>query len=148
MPTGNFIVMTPLGVDGLSTNAVSYQFEPDNDISTETHNRTAVWRCQIDFYGDSAQEFANIISTMFRSDYSCEWFRRNTVDNAQPQITPLFSTNPKQTTMINGEDQWENRWTCELHSQIPASVVLPQQFMESIEVGLVEVDTKFPPENA
>ncbi|HFF9119477.1 TPA: hypothetical protein ACGFAU_004514 [Yersinia enterocolitica] len=148
MPTGDFIVMTPLGVDGLSTNAVSYQFDPDNDINTETHNRTTVWRCQLDFYGDSAQEFANTIAMIVRSDYSCEWFRRNSAETGSPLITPLFCTDPKQTAMINGEDQWENRWTCDLHAQIPASVVVPQQFMESVSIGLVEIDAKFPPENA
>lgn len=147
MPTGDFIVMTPLGVDGLSTNAVSYQFDPDSDTNTETHNRTTVWRCQLDFYGDSAQEFANTIATISRSDYSCEWFRRYKAETGNPLITPLFCTDPKQTAMINGEDQWENRWTCDLHAQIPASVVVPQQFMTNASVRADSVDAKFPPEN-
>jgi len=146
MPTGDFIVMTPLGVDGLSTNAVSYQFNPDNDISTETHNRTTVWRCQLDFYGNSAQEFANIISTIVRSEYSCTWFRRYATESSNPLITPLFCTDPKQTAMINGEDQWENRWTCDFHAQIKTSVVVPQQFMTNARVRADSVDAKFPPE--
>jgi len=147
MAAGNFIVMTPLGVDGLSTNAVSYQFDPDNGISTETHRRTALWRCQLDFYGDSAQEFANIISTIYRTDYTCEWFRRSSAERNLPLIIPVFATDPKQMTMINGEAQWENRWTCDVHSQIPSAVIVPQRFMTNASVTANLIDANYPPEN-
>ena len=49
--------------------------------------------------------------------------------------------------MINGEDQWENRWTCEFYANIPAVVSVPQQFMTNARVRGDSIDAKYPPEN-
>lgn len=149
MPIGDFIIMTPLLTSGLSTNLVTWQFEPDNNISQETHQRVTEWRCQLDFYGDSAQENANIIATITRSEYACQWFRDFALSSSGNGVTisPIICTDPKQTSMINGEDVWQNRWTCEFHAQIPADVVVPQAFMTAATVRADSVDSKFPPEN-
>lgn len=149
MPTGNFAMMTPLGIDGLSTNSITYQFDESASVSSETHNRVALWRVQLDFYGDSAQENVNVISTITRSDYACQWFRdfANSSNGTDIPLNPVFCSDPKQTSMINGEDQWENRWTCDFHAQIPAAVTVPQQFMTMANVRADSVDAKFPPEN-
>lgn len=150
MPDGNYVIMTPLGIDGLSTNSISYQYTTGADSGTETHKRTAIWRCQLDFYGDAAQDYANIIFTLSRSDYACQWFRdfSESTSNAPPLITPLYCKDPIQTTMVNGEDQWENRWTCDFYAQIPVDVSVTQYFMTSANVRADSVDAKFPPESA
>jgi hypothetical protein len=144
MPKGDFAVMTPIH-SGLSTTRVRYQF--DGTAGSETHSRVTEWRCQIDFYGNNAQENATTISTITRTDYSCEWFRRYSNDNGYPLLVPVFCSDPKQTAMINGEDQWENRWTCEFFANIPAAVTVPQQFMTNASVLADSVGAKYPPEN-
>ncbi|MDU7377831.1 MAG: hypothetical protein E7L09_05590 [Enterobacteriaceae bacterium] len=145
MPKGDFAVMTPIHSQGLSTTRVRYQF--DGTAGSETHSRVTEWRCQIDFYGNNAQENATTISTITRTDYSCEWFRRYSNDNGYPLLVPVFCSDPKQTAMINGEDQWENRWTCEFFANIPAAVTVPQQFMTNASVLADSVGAKYPPEN-
>ena len=147
MPKGDFIIMTPMATDSMSTNAVAYRFNPQSNVSEEVHTRTSVWRCQLDFYGPSAQENARIIATLYRSDYSCEWFRRNKAEKGLALLSPLYSTDPHQTTMINGEQQYENRWTCDIQTQIPSDIIVPQQFMTNASVTANLIDANYPPEN-
>ncbi|CAI1839791.1 Uncharacterised protein [Serratia grimesii] len=143
MPVSDFCTMTPLGVNGLSTNRYSYTDPGTVTGGSQQTTRTNVWRCQLDFYGETAQSNSLIVATMVRSEYAVEQFKSMGYD-----IRPLYSGEPHQTTMINGEQQYESRWTLDFSAQVNAVITTPMQFMDIIDIGLVEVDTKFPPENA
>lgn len=141
MPIGDFVTMTPMFITGLSTNRVSYN-DPGIGQGSEQTQRSNQWRCQLDFYGNSAQDMAAIVGTMIRSEYASEWFRQNNMP-----VTPLYAGEPHQTTMINAEQQYENRWTLDFIAQFNAVIATPLDFMDSIQVGIVAADLKFPPEN-
>lgn len=141
MPIGDFVTMTPMFITGLSTNRVSY-YDPGAGKGSEQTQRSNQWRCQLDFYGNSAQDMAAIVGTMIRSEYATEWFRQNNMP-----VTPLYAGEPHQTTMINAEQQYENRWTLDFIAQFNAVIATPLDFMDSIQVGIVAADLKFPPEN-
>ncbi|MCU5775122.1 hypothetical protein N5923_23310 [Erwiniaceae bacterium BAC15a-03b] len=139
----NFIVMTPLGQIGLSTNRVQYD---DNGIAGEGKQltqRSTQWPCQIDCYGEKASAYASIIGTLIRSDHACEWFKEY-----GPVLTPLYCSDPRQTAMINGEQQYEDRWTLDFIGQFNPVVTTPRDFMDNITVGVIAADLKYPPENA
>lgn len=141
MPNTDFITMTPMFITGLSTNRVSYS-DPGTGQGSEQTQRSNQWRCQLDFYGNSAQEMAAIVGTMIRSEYATDWFRQNNMP-----VTPLYAGEPHQTTMINAEQQYENRWTLDFIAQFNAVIATSLDFMDSIQVGIVAADLKFPPEN-
>lgn len=142
MPKGDFIIMTPMRHVGLSTNRVQFD---DNGVygdGKELTQRSIQWPCQIDCYGENAADNATIIGTMIRSEYACEWFR-----SQNSPLSPLYCTDPHQTTMINGEQQYESRWTMDFTGQFNPTITTPQYFMDTIEVGLVPTDLQSPPEN-
>lgn len=141
MPIGDFVTMTPMFITGLSTNRVGYN-DPGAGQGSELTQRSNQWRCQLDFYGNSAQEMAAIVGTMIRSEYATNWFRQNNMP-----VTPLYAGEPHQTTMINAEQQYESRWTLDFIAQFNAVIATPLDFMDSIQVGIVAADLKFPPEN-
>ncbi|WP_160286392.1 phage neck terminator protein [Pseudomonas knackmussii] len=134
MPTGAFVMMTPLFIDGLSTNVVTY--DAANDERHDT--RTTQFRVQLDVYGPGASANSNIIATLFRSEYATDLM-------ASGPLQPFYATEPKQNVMTNSEAQYEDRWTFELYMQFNPTVTSPQQFADALQIGLVEVDTKFPP---
>lgn len=142
MPIGDFITMTPMFITGLSTNRVAYS-DSGTGIGSELTQRSNQWRCQLDFYGNSAQEMAAIVGTMIRSEYSANWFRQNNMP-----VTPLYAGEPHQTTMINAEQQYESRWTLDFIAQFNAVVTTPLYFFDEIEVTAIAADLKYPPENA
>lgn len=141
MPNQDFVTMTPMFITGLSTNRVGYN-DPGVGQGSELTQRSNQWRCQLDFYGNSAQEMAAIVGTMIRSEYSTNWFRQSNMP-----VTPLYAGEPHQTTMINAEQQYESRWTLDFIAQFNAVIATPLDFMDSIQVGIVAADLKFPPEN-
>lgn len=139
----NFVIMTPLGQVGLSTNRVKYDDNGMYGQGKQQTQRSTQWPCQIDCYGERASEFASIIGTLIRSDYACEWFSGN-----GPVLSPLYCSEPKQTAMVNGEQQYEDRWTLDFIGQYNPIVSTPLDFMDNITVGIVAADLKYPPENA
>lgn len=142
MPIGDFVTMTPMFITGLSTNRVAYN-DLGSGVGSEMTQRSGQWRCQLDFYGRTAQEMASVVGTMIRSEYSASWFRQN----SHP-ITPLYAGEPHQTTMINAEKQYENRWTLDFMAQVNAVITTPLYFFDNIEVTAIAADLKYPPENA
>lgn len=141
MPKGGFITMTPLFLTDLSTSAVNYEYDGVSDYGRAELLRVDEWQCQLDFYGDQAQNNASIFSRIARSEFACTWFRENA-----NVLVPLYSGPPRQTSMINGEKQWESRWTLEFHANPLIVVSVPQQFMTGADVISQPVDVRFPPE--
>ena len=130
MPLSDFVTITPMFISGLSTNRVGYN-DPGFGQGSELTQRSNQWRCQLDFYGNSGQEMAAIVGTMIRSEYASEWFRQNNMP-----VTPLYAGEPHQTTMINAEQQYENRWTLDFIAQFNAVIATPLDFMDSIQAAL------------
>jgi len=140
MPLGSFITMTPISTEGLSTNHTSYHDTGVSGTGTQMNSRTTLWRCQLDCYGDDAQDMANIIATLWRSPYACENLTTDTLN-----IQPLYAGEPHQTTMINAEQQFENRWTVDVMLQFNPVITVPQDFADQLVIGLVEIGAKYPP---
>lgn len=139
MPTGTFACMTTLRVMGLSTNKVVW----DSVNNLEANSRSTEWVCQIDFYSDDTGPAVNnawSFAQLARTSYAFDFFV------ARPgQIQTLYATDPINTTMINSEAQYQERYTLEFHAQFNPVVTTPLAFADTLTVGLIEVDAKFPP---
>jgi hypothetical protein len=140
MPYGSFTTMTTLFLTGLSTNRASYT-DTGLGTGTENNSRSTRWDVQLDFYGDGALDRAVAVSTLIRTDFACTWFK----DHGDV-IQPLYAGEPKQTSMVNGEQQYEQRWTVDFVAQLNPVVQTPMDFADQLNIGLAEVDATFPPE--
>lgn len=136
MPTGNFLTMTSLGTTGLSTDKATYQ----PLASTQTHTRSTRWDVQLDFYGPSAADNANLIATLMKSDYAC-----GQIEASGLSMDPLYAEEPRQIPFVNAENQYEKRWTVQCALQFNPTVVVSQQFATSLEVIPANIDVVFPP---
>ena len=137
MPVGEFVVLTPITITGLSTNVVDY----NRTNGQRLDRRASQIRVQIDCFGASAMEMAEKIFILSRSEVGCDYFLSAGID-----MQPLYSDDPKQTSMVNGERQYENRWTLEFYAQVNPTVTTPQDFAEELHfgaTGIKEVDRTF-----
>ena len=135
-PTGPYVEMTPMTAVGMSTNRQTF----DPDAGTQGDSRSTSWACQLDFYGDGAFDNASLVATMVRSSYACTFLATYGFG-----MQPLYAGDPHQTSMINGEQQYEDRWTMDFTAQYNPTITTPMQFAASLDVGVVEVSTAFPP---
>jgi hypothetical protein len=107
-------------------------------ISTKLQQTDVV--IQLDVHGPNASDNAQVISTVLRDDYACEFFTASGY-----AVQPLFTEDPRQVPFINAEQQYEYRWMVEAHLQASQIVTLPQAFAEALVIGLINVDVVYPP---
>lgn len=96
------------------------------------------WVVQVDVHGPNSADNTRIIESLFRSEYATDFFDQQTI-----QIAPLFAETPKQTPFLNSEQQYEYRWTIDLHLQINPIVNSPQQFADQLKITLIPVEETY-----
>lgn len=92
---------------------------------------------QIDVHGPASGDNAQTISTAFRDEYGVSLF-------AGTGITPLYCEDPRQMPFTTAADQFEDRWTIDVHMQADPSIAVPAQFTDAVSVATVSVDATFP----
>lgn len=101
---------------------------------TATQSGEAV--LQLDVHGPNSSDFAQIITTLFRDEFAVQAFAA--INSA---IAPLFADDARQMPFTDGEQQYENRYIIEAHMQVNQTVTVSQQFSDTLDLDLVNVDT-------
>ena len=135
MPKDAFISMTPLSQGRLSTNVSTYD-DPTPTTGSKSVQQAIKYAIQIDCYGPLSSDWAATLSTMLRDEISC--------DAMGPTVQPLYADDPTQAALVNGEEQYEQRWIFKALLQYNPVVSSPMQFFDAASVALVEVDAKYP----
>lgn len=102
-----------------------------------TKEQSTEFVMQADVHGPSSGDNAQTISTLFRDGYAVDQ-----LDSTG--VTPLYADEPRQMPFITGADQYEDRWSVDLHMQIKPVVTVPQEYADSVDMTLVDVDVAFP----
>lgn len=125
MPRGPFVGLTPILALALSTNV-------KGPIANEAQGTTrpSELTVQVDVYGPASAEQAATLSILLRDNYACEYFAER-----NPAVAPLFASDARQLPLVNGEDQYEDRWTFEAVLQFNPSIVVPQQSANTLSVN-------------
>lgn len=106
-------------------------------VRTINHLQSMDFGIQADIYGESAGDWAAIISTLWTTADACTFL-------SEYDIAPLTSDDPKRLGYVSGENQYIQRWVVTLHLQYNPSVALGQDFMSEVEVDLINVDATYP----
>lgn len=129
MPLGDFIALTPKTAVPLETNTDSYT------ATTKTVERRTQYTIQVDCYGQLASDRALTIATLLRDSYAVDQFAALGFD-----VTPLYAGDATQMPLIDGEEQYEQRWTFDAVLQVNATITLPESTADTLTVGLVPAD--------
>ncbi|VVE07492.1 phage neck terminator protein [Pandoraea terrigena] len=145
-PTGpNFVQFWMIGTARLSTNWNEYvgntQPAPAPQDGKMQARKGVEARVQIDFYGPAAEEYADMVSTLWRDPYGCDAFAA-----INPEIQPLHADDAKNMPIVNGESQYEQRFMVEALLQINPVTTVPQDFAEELAIEeFINVDAAYPP---
>lgn len=135
-PQGGFIAMTATAQSRLSTNVSSYN-DPVTAPGTRTIGKSAAYTVQLDCYGPESSEWAAIIESMWRDEYACE--------QLGPTMQPLYCDEPRQLPVVDGEQEYEQRWMVSAVLQFNPDVTVTQEFADGFTVTAISVDAEFPP---
>ena len=137
MPPGgsDFVIMSPTNRNRLSFNVTDHP-----TTNTETNTSSFDYSVQFDCYGPNAGVIANILND--------SWYSNQTFELFKPQgLAPLWIDEPRFIPLINGEQQYENRWTMQIHVQAKPSITDSQQSASTVTInptGIINVDAKYP----
>lgn len=134
LPQGPVVVITPLMQTAMDVPVTVY----DRNKGSAGKQQAKDWRVQLDIYGDNAADMAAMLATVFRADVPFDWLAEHGY-----AVRPLYAEDPRNMAFVNDAMNYEARWMLEVHLQANPITALPQQFAQSLHVGLVEVDTKF-----
>lgn len=98
---------------------------------------------QFDIHGKEATTcagYAQMLSTILRDEFGVM-----RIAELNPHVAVLHADAPIQMHFANDQQQNEYRWILEAYFEVEQFVLVPQQFADSVVVGLIEVDTVYPP---
>ena len=133
MPKGGFVAMNNVGMTRLSFNVDNYDaYAQRKFILTPVR-----YEMQLDFYGSDAQTWAFETQALFRDQYATDIFPTN--------IQPLYADDPVQIPLIDGEQQYEQRWKITASLQYNPILTTNQQSSWFATVNLAPIDQTFKP---
>lgn len=137
---------------GTPGGAGTYGVAPAQTVTSQTLSaggkqvqQAMIVNIRLDFHSDNdtdSGDMATTVSTLLRDEFGVAQFAGQ---SPQYGVVPLYTSDPRQTPFFNDQQQVENRWVVEAILQANVVVSVPQQFADSVSLGLVEVDAAFPP---
>jgi hypothetical protein len=89
---------------------------------------------------NTSADMAQVVAQMIRDPYGVAY-----INGQNAAVTPLYAGQPRQVPYMNAEDMFEFRWIVECILQANVTITgLPQAFVTSAALTLVDVDAVFP----
>lgn len=145
MPNGNYVIMTFIGpLLGLHKGARSVSWVAGaSNPGQEIMVRSAEAVVQLDFYGPLAHDQASLVELLVSTQSNFDYFQKQ-YENGGPDMQPLFADGVKNLSLINGEGQFESRWSFDLHFQYNPNITVALDFMLAVDVKALSVESQFP----
>lgn len=134
MPARQFVCMTATLITPHRTPVQSWEGLAPDAISIE---QGITLRMQLDCYGPISADWAAIFSAILRTEQA--------LDVLGPSVASLFAEPPMQAALVNGEEQYEERWIVGAILQYNPVISVPQEFADALEIDLINVDERYPP---
>lgn len=134
----NFVLVTELSRRRLGTTVTDWDMSVSSNPTVLSYIEAVEIREQLDFYGIGASDNAQVFATLFRSEYATNYM-------GSTGLMPDFCTDAIQAPFISGESQFQDRWILNATFDANITVVATQDFADTVTIGIIEVDTKYPP---
>lgn len=117
----NFVTMWPVARTQLATTVHRWDTVGNRDNIA----RPTSFDVQLDIHGPNSEDNAQVVSTLLRDAWGVSFFRPFNIE-------PLFTNDGQQMPFVNGEGQYEQRWTLTVTMQALPAVDVPQQYADSV----------------
>jgi len=111
--------------------------------TTLTQNAECVIQCDCHAPDTTGGDFAQIISTALRDPFGVDFFAA--LPAPLNGVIPLHADDPRQAPFINDSNQFEFRWTLDVHLEVEQTVSAPTEYADAVAVTLASVEALYPP---
>lgn len=139
-PKGAFVEMSGLVKTNLSTNMRQFT-SPVNPatVGVQQNQKSIDYTIQLDVYGAGSSDIATILDVAYAAETTWAFF-----NNLVPGLAPLYMEDPKQSPIVTGEQQYDQRWTLVAHVQFLPSITDAQESATVVEAGVINVEATYP----
>lgn len=134
-PRGDYVQLTEVSGALLATNETSY-VDPGVGVGTRSIKSQTQLMLQVDCYGELSASWSTAIGRLFRDPFGCK--------ELAPICEPLYATVARMMPLVNGSQQYERRYTFELVLQYNPVITVSQEFADSLNLTLLNVDKVYP----
>lgn len=147
---GTLVTALGTGTGGVGT----YTIAPAQTIASETLSggrqrlvQPAQASVQLDFHNapqgtPAASDMAQTVATVLRDPAGVSMFANQSPNYG---VSPLYADDPRELPFVNDQQQYEWRWVVSAEFQVNQQVDIAQEYADSVVVGLIEVDERYPP---
>lgn len=135
MEKGEFCILTPLRFKRLSTGKEIKRDTGTSATSAVAFTEVRQADLQVDIYGSGAGDRAVALETLFRTGYAYDEIKA--IDT---RVAPLYSSDASQTTMIDSENQWQERYTVTVSLQVHITVEVHQDYFDAVNFTIEQAD--------
>lgn len=127
----DYAVITWIGLTRLATTVDTWDTSPlpAPAPTTMNHQQSVMATIQLDIHGAGSTDNVNVITTLLRSTYACQFFEGS-------GITPLFCDDGQQIAFESGEAQFEDRWVLKPAFEMSVDVATTQQFADTVQLNV------------
>ena len=143
--SGAYCIYTPIIRQRRGTNVYSFDAEglPDNKNGVDSITALILIDVQVDFYADSASQNAQMLEIASRSYIGTNYFKQL---DTPVNVRVCTAENPRNLTGIDASNQYEERWSVTITTEVNASITNNLPWFEDFNfVAIKNVDVYFPP---
>ena len=137
LPKAPCVIMTPLFQKRLRTNLHTDTDPSPSPGGTTTTEMGTEAHVQLDFYGPDSNDWCAAAAMLWRDEYGCNMLN--------PDCSPLYTDDARMVPLVTGEEQYFERYSLTAVLQWNPVTVTPQEFADTANIVLIDVDTTYPP---
>ena len=141
--SGAYCIYTPIIRQRRGTNCYDFNAAglPDDKNGADTITALVLVDVQADFYDENAAQNAQMLEIASRSYMGTNYFKASGVD-----VRVCTAENPRNLTGIDESNQYEERWSVTITTEINAAIVNSLPWFEDVTYkAFKNVDVYFPP---
>jgi len=144
MPTPGFVSFQAIHRARLRTNLDLWDETTNPPMSAGIEEGVEL-RLQIDCYGPSSCDWANMLSATLRDEYGCTQLATLAAAMTPPfTLQPLYADDAAMVPLVDGEEQYEERWMVDARFQINPVTTTPQEYADVLNLLLINVEERYP----
>lgn len=130
----DYVIMWPLWRKSLDTNEDGGWIGVANPTAIEV-TTSVEFGIQVDVFGPNSGDNAHVIQSLFRDEYVNDLLIATGYN-----VASLYPDDPRQMPFVDGENQYEQRWSIDLHLMIAPVLSPAMQFANTAKTTIVEID--------
>lgn len=133
-----YIVMSPVLKEEITRPQVTIS-DPATQPQTAATTMSTRYQIQVDAFGPTAGDLVQVLYAVMESGDAFDFFNAQ----ATTGVYPLYAGAPQQAPFVDGEQQYEVRWTMDVSLQYNPTLTSSVQTASTVTANIINVEATY-----